>query len=133
MTEFSEHEGADMNHFEQRTGQRLLGWVWVGAGVWGALGVVLGWPGIRDANADAKRWVLLASTALPLCATGAALLVKRRSHLGIACVLLFLSIGTPTYFAWVFNVIPILLIIAVAVALRMEHQADDACGTRGLQ
>lgn len=101
--------------------------------MWGALGVVLSWSGIRDVNADAKRWIILASIALPLCATGAALLVKRRAYLGIACLLLFLSIGTPTYFAWVFNVIPILLIITIIVGVRIGHHAEDASSREGLQ
>ena len=109
---------------------RLLGWIWVAAGIWGALGAVLSWPGIREAKDDAKRWILLVSIVLPLCATGAALLVKRRSHLGMAGVLLFFSIGTPTYFAWPFNLIPILLIIAIVVAVRMDHHAEDESGTR---
>ena len=104
---------------------RLLGWIWAGAGLSGAFGAVLSWPGVREANGDGKRWILLAGIAFPLCATGAALLVKRRSHFGVAVVLLFFSIGTPTYFAWPFNVIPILLIIAIVVVVRMDPTRFD--------
>ncbi len=120
-----------MNNLNQRWSRRLLGWVWVGAGIWGGLGAVLSWPGIRDANAGAKRWILLASIALPLCAIGAALLVKRRAHLGVAGLLLCLSIGTPTYFAWVLNVIPILLIIAVVIAVRVDQRLKVHPGHEG--
>jgi hypothetical protein len=61
------------------------------------------------------------NSALPLCAVAAALLIKRRRNLGITGALLFLSIGTPTYAAWAVNVIPIILIIALAVTVRRDR------------
>jgi hypothetical protein len=92
-------------------------WIWIGAAAWAAIGFVIAWRAIGDVNADAKRWVGLASTVLPLSAVAAALLVKRRRHLGVAGVLLFLSIGTPTYGAYIVNVIPIILIVGLVVAV----------------
>jgi uncharacterized membrane protein len=91
------------------------------------IGVTIAWRAIGDVNADAKRRVAVASTVLPLCAVAAAVLIKRRRNFGVAGALLFLSIGTPTYFAWAPNIIPIVLIIGLVVAVRKaERQALNA-------
>jgi hypothetical protein len=105
-----------------RAQSQAFRWIWIGAALWALLGTVIAYKARDDVNYDAKRWVGFASTALPLCAVAAALLIKRRRYLGIAGALLFLSIGTPTYAAWAVNVIPIILIIALVVTVRNDRQ-----------
>ena len=101
-----------------RVRPRSFEWVWAGAGLWGLVGAVIAWRGMSEVNADAKRWVGIASTVLPLCSVAAALLIKRRRNLGVAGGLLLVSTGTPTYFAWPVNIIPILLIVGLVIAIR---------------
>jgi hypothetical protein len=101
-----------------RVRPRSFEWVWTGAGLWGLVGAVIAWRGMSEVNADAKRWVGIASTVLLLCSVAAALLIKRRRNLGVAGGLLLVSTGTPTYFAWPVNIIPILLIVGLVIAIR---------------
>lgn len=108
-------DGADPT-LGSRTQPARLTWIWIGAVAWAVIGSVIAWRAIGDVNADAKWWVGVASTVLPLSAVAAALLVKRRRNLGVAGVLLFLSISTPTYGAYIVNVIPIMLIVGLVVA-----------------
>ncbi len=80
-----------------------LFWAVVGAAV-----AIAGLPGVND---DARVAVGAASVAFPLCAVGAAMLLRRgREH--AAGLLLVASAATPTYFAFALNV-PALLIGAV--------------------
>jgi hypothetical protein len=99
---------------------RSFEWVWIGAGLWGLVGAVIAWRGMSEVNADAKRWVGIASTVLPLCSVAGALLIKRRRNFGVAGGLLLVSTGTPTYFAWPLNIIPILLIVGLVITMRMS-------------
>ena len=105
-----------------RSTLRSFEWIWIGAALWGFVGAVIAWRGMAAVNADAKRWVGVASTALPLCSMIASLLIKRRRNLGVAGGLLLLSIGTPTYFAWAVNIIPIILIVGLVIAARKSRR-----------
>jgi uncharacterized membrane protein YhaH (DUF805 family) len=107
------------------TQPRRLTWIWIGAIAWAVIGSVIAWRAIGDVNADAKPWVGLATTILPLSAVAAALLVKRCRNLGVAGLLLFLSIGTPTYEAYIVNVLPIILIVGL-VAARPKDRSKRA-------
>jgi hypothetical protein len=104
----------------------MLRWVGIGAILWGLLGLVIALRGLGDVNADAKVWVGAASIVLPLCAGFAGALIIGHRHRGIASGLLFLSIGTPTYFAWAVNLIPIVLIVGLVIAVRQHTRFNGA-------
>lgn len=100
----------------------MLRWVGFGAILWRVVGLVIALRGLGDVNADAKLWVGVASVVLPLCAGLAGVLIIGHRSLGVASGLLFLSIGTPTYFAWAVNLIPIVLIVGLVIAVRQHTQ-----------
>jgi hypothetical protein len=109
-----------------RQDSTVLRWVGFGAIVWGLVGLVIALGGLSDVNADAKMWVGVASILLPLCAGLAGAFILGHRHLSVAGGLLFLSIGTPTYFAWAVNLIPIVLIVGLAIAVRQHTRFNGA-------
>ena len=124
-TETNEPSAADLQHW------RMLRRIWIGAVSWALIGAVIAWRAMGDVNADAKRWVGVASTVAPLCAVAAALFIRRRRNLGVAGGLLFLSmIAMPTYFAWPVNILPTVLIVALAITVRKSGQSQHR--VRGL-
>ena len=76
-------------------------------------------PCVTDAvNPDARVLVGIASVAFPGCAVVAAVAVARDHH-RTGGVLLLLSVGTPTYFAWALNVPALIVGIALVAAPRL--------------
>ena len=101
-----------------RAQSRSFRWISIGALLWALIGVMITYRWRGSVNYDARRWIGFFGTVLPLCATAAAVLIKRRRNFTVAGGLLFLSIGTPTYAAWAINLIPIVLIIALIITVR---------------
>lgn len=93
--------------------QRLAPFAWVWAGI--AAGIAL--PAISSSTPDSRVVVAAASIILPAAAAAAGLALRYR-RVGLACGLLALSVGTPTYFAYMVNLIPIGIIIATVVDAR---------------
>ena len=75
----------------------------VGAVAWAVIGAAVALAALPDVNDDARLLVGVASVLLPLCALGAAALL-RRNQLRAAGVLLLFSVATPTYFAYALNI-----------------------------
>ncbi len=87
--------------------------------VWGIAGFVLAGGALDEVNDDIA-WLVTALTILgPLAALAAAWAI-RRARTSVAVALLVISLATPTYFAWVLSLIPI-IIITVLLADRRVH------------
>lgn len=72
------------------------------AAVWSVVGLGVALAALPHVNRDARALVLVFSLAGPGCALAAARLAPR-GHLRVVGLLLVLSAGTPTYFAWALN------------------------------
>jgi hypothetical protein len=87
----------------------------IGAAAWAAVGAAVAGSSLGRVDADALWFVGLAAVLFPLAAAGAAVALSRRRD-RTAGLLLVVSVLTPTYFAWVLNVGP--LVVGVALLLR---------------
>ena len=96
----------------------------IGSVAWAAIGAAVALAALPDVNNDARLLVGVASVLFPLCALGAAVLL-RRNQLRAAGLLLLLSVATPTYFAWVLNVPALfagLMLLAAPAFVRRQPQ-----------
>lgn len=98
----------------------------IGSVAWAAVGAAVALAALPDVNNDARLLVGLASVVFPLCALGAAVLL-RRSQLRAAGLLLLVSAATPTYFAYILNipalVVGLVLLLAPTV-VRSQPQTS---------
>lgn len=78
-----------------------LGWTIVG----GAIALV----GLRDVDDGARLLVVGATVTGPLLAVGAAVLLARQRRRGAGGLLVLSSLVTPTYAAWVLNLVPLVV------------------------
>jgi hypothetical protein len=99
--------------------------VCVGSLVWVVIGSVVAVTALPTVNDDARVLVGLASVVFPMCAVGATVALLRR-HDRLAGLLLVLSVATPTYFAYPFN----LPALVVGIALLASPSAVLGLGTR---
>lgn len=86
----------------------------VGSLVWAVVGAAISFGALQSVNPDARLFVAFASVAFPLCAVGAAF-VLRGGHDRAAGALLLASVATPTYFAYPLN-LPALVLGAALLA-----------------
>ena len=95
----------------------------VGSTLWAFLGAAIAISALGDVNDDAKILVAVASVGFPLCALGAAVAL-RRGRDRLAGVLLVLSVATPTYFAYAFNLPALGLGLALLIKRDIAGRAD---------
>ncbi len=81
---------------------------------WAVLGATIALPQISRSTPDSRLLVASASIILPASAVAAGFALRHR-RIWLACLLLALSVATPTYFAFVFNLIPVGIIIAALI------------------
>lgn len=87
----------------------------VGSLVWAVTGAVIALSALATVNAEVAVLVAVASVAFPLAAVGAALSL-RVGRDRLAGALLLLSVATPTYFAYIFNLPALVVGLALLIA-----------------
>lgn len=112
------------------TGKRA---VETGSIAWAAVGAGVALAALSDVNNDARLLVGVASVLLPLCAVGAALLLRRNQPRAAGLLLLF-SAATPTYFAYVLNIPALvagLVLLAAPALVRSQPHARSGSTSGG--
>jgi hypothetical protein len=84
---------------------------------WGVVGFAIALPALPNVNPDVRLLVGALSIAGPGAALGAALAIHHDRSV-LAAILLVISVFTPTYFAWVLPLIPLVLAVSVLRARR---------------
>ena len=99
-----------------------------GSAAWAVAIILIGVSTFSDVNSDARLFVGSAILGTATAALGASWLAFR-GHFGLAALALVLSVFAPTYFAWVINLVPLVL---AAVALRTRtHLTEDGSDSPG--
>lgn len=88
--------------------------------LWGVLGAGVALSALPNANADPRVVIGVLSVLLPGASIGAAVAIHR-GRPTLAVPLLLVSVLTPTYFAWVLNLIP--MFVAVTIPLSRSRGA----------
>lgn len=93
--------------------------------MWAVLGAVVALVSLGDVNDDVRVLVGFASVVGPLLAAWAAVQLSRQVDRSAGTLLVLSAVLTPTYFAYVINLPPLVVGLVLAVAPQVVLRSPD--------